>query len=93
MTLLNAISFEPESAAVVLTASSGALVPSATIVSPIMRPETLKRRASDALPSTNTSAPLTSAAKPTSKIRIFNTISSTSSRSHYIGYEKESHRG
>ena len=40
ITLLNAISFEPLSAAVVLTASSGALVPMATIVSPIITDET-----------------------------------------------------
>ncbi len=64
-TLLIAISLEPCKDAVVLTASSGALVPQATIVKPIIRDETLKFFARAALPSTKISAPLTSIKKPT----------------------------
>ena len=50
--LLRAISLEPSAAADMLTASSGALVPQATIVSPIIKPDTLKFFARAALPST-----------------------------------------
>ena len=70
-TLLRAISFAPWIAAEVLTANSGALVPSATIVRPMITPGTLKVRANAELPSTKKSAPLTSAAKPTISNKIF----------------------
>ena len=52
-------------------ANSGALVPSATIVRPMITPGTLKVRANAELPSTKKSAPLTSAAKPTISNKIF----------------------
>ena len=47
-----------------LTASSGALVPRATIVRPMIRPGTWKFFARAELPSTNQSAPLIRAKKP-----------------------------
>ena len=74
-TLLSAISFEPLRAAEVLTASSGALVPNATIVSPIMTDGTLNIAAIDELPSTKRSAPFTKATNPATSRIIFNTIS------------------
>ena len=58
------ISAFPFSAAVVLTAASGALVPMATIVRPITSCGTPKRSAIPELPSTNQSAPLTSIKNP-----------------------------
>lgn len=64
MTLLRAISFWPRTAAEMLTAVSGALVPIATIVRPMMTAGTLKIRATEELPSTNRSAPLISRTKP-----------------------------
>ena len=69
-TLLSAISLEPCTAAAVLTASSGALVPMATMVSPITSDGTWNRRASPDAPPTNRSAPFTSAAKPATSIRM-----------------------
>ena len=70
-TLLRAISLECRSAAVVLTASSGALVPSATIVRPMISPDTLNFLAREALPSTNRSAPFTRAANPAANTKKF----------------------
>jgi len=67
-TLLTEISLDPCSAAETLTASSGALVPSATIVSPIITDGTLRFFAASELPLTNISAPLISAIKPISSI-------------------------
>ena len=66
-TLPTAISFAPSSAAVTLTASSGADVPNATIVSPMMSGDTPRRRARPDAPETNQSAPLTSRAKPATR--------------------------
>ena len=74
-TLLTAISLLPLSAAEVLTASSGALVPSATIVRPMITDGTLNSAASDELPSTNISAPLISAIKPSISRTTCKTIS------------------
>ena len=71
VTLLRAISFAPLSAAEVLTASSGALVPIATIVRPMITPGTLKFFARAELPSTKKSAPLIRARKPTASRSIF----------------------
>ena len=65
MTLPSTISPELESNPLTLTANSGALVPNATIVSPINILETLKFNATFDAPSTNRSAPLISTAKPT----------------------------
>lgn len=63
-TLLSAISLEPQRAAEVLTANSGALVPKATMVSPMISPGTLKFLARAELPSTKRSAPFIKAANP-----------------------------
>ena len=62
--LLIAISLEPAIAADTLTASSGALVPIATIVRPMTTPGTFNFPATAELPSTKKSAPFTSAANP-----------------------------
>ena len=74
VTLLSAISLEPLIAAEVLTASSGALVPIATMVNPIITPGTLKVRASEELPSTKKSAPFISVANPTARNKMFRKI-------------------
>ena len=66
-TLLKAISLLPEKAAVMLTAASGALVPIATIVKPIIRLGICRARAKEDAASTNQPAPLSSKAKPNSK--------------------------
>ena len=50
-----------------LTAASGALVPIATIVKPIIRLGICRARAKEDAASTNHPAPLTSKAKPNSK--------------------------
>ena len=71
-TLLTDISFAPSIAAVKLTASSGALVPKATIVSPMIRDGTFRFFATSELPSTNQSAPLTRAINPSIKINMLN---------------------
>ena len=71
VTLLRAISFAPLTAAEVLTANSGALVPNATMVSPMITLGTRKVRAKAELPSTKKSAPLISATKPSSSNTIF----------------------
>ena len=63
-TFPRAISLLPFKAAVTLTASSGALVPKATMVSPIIREGILRRLAIEEAPSTNKSAPLTSNKNP-----------------------------
>ena len=63
-TLPTAISLAPWSAAVTLTASSGAEVPNATMVRPTSSGDTPSRRASADAPATNLSAPHTSSAKP-----------------------------
>ena len=73
-TLLKAISLAPSIAASVLTASSGALVPIATIVSPMIIADTRKTLARAALPSTKMSAPLISATKPAARISRFRKI-------------------
>ena len=73
-TLLIAISLEPWRAAVTLTATSGALVPSATIVKPIIKLGTLKFLARAELPSTKKSAPLIKAIKPMININIHKNI-------------------
>jgi hypothetical protein len=67
-TLPTAISLEFLRAAFILTAVSGELVPKATIVSPTRIEGTLKILAMEDEPSTKKSAPLTSKAKPISKI-------------------------
>lgn len=64
MILLIAISLLPESAAFMLTEASGALVPIATIVRPIITLGTLRILAREELPSTKKSAPLIKSAKP-----------------------------
>ena len=61
----------PIGAAEVLTANSGALVPNATMVSPMITLGTRKVRAKAELPSTKKSAPLISATKPSSSNTIF----------------------
>ena len=58
------ISALPLTAAAILTAASGALVPIATIVRPITSCGMPKRMAIPAAPSTNQSAPLPSITKP-----------------------------
>ena len=63
-TLPSAISFWPLNAAVILTAASGALVPKATIVSPIIKLGILKKRAMEELPLTKKSAPFTKNTNP-----------------------------
>ena len=65
MTLLRAISLLPLSAALMLTEASGALVPMATIVSPMITLGTRRSRAREELPSTKKSAPLIRSTKPT----------------------------
>ena len=64
----------PASNDLTLTANSGALVPNATIVSPINILDTLKLPATPEAPSTNRSAPLISTANPTVKKIKFNII-------------------
>ena len=81
MTLPRAIPLLPASAAVTLTASSGALVPKATTVRPMTAAGTRSSRAADALPSTKRSAPFTSSTNPTiSHIKIVAISNSTSSQ-------------
>ena len=67
--LLIAISLLPDRPAVMLTAASGALVPIATIVNPIIIEGTLNFFAIDEAPSTNISAPFISNTKPIIKIK------------------------
>ena len=64
MTLPRSMSVEPEARELMDTASSGALVPKATIVRPIRVLLTLKLVAMDDAPSTNQSAPLIKIIKP-----------------------------
>ncbi len=64
--LLMAISLLPDIAALMLTEASGALVPIATIVRPIITLGTLRILAREELPSTKKSAPFTKRAKPMS---------------------------
>ena len=69
ITLPSTISNDPESNPLTLTANSGALVPKATIVSPISIFDTLKFFATLLAPSTNISAPFISTINPpTNKI-------------------------
>ena len=56
--------FIPDRAALMLTDASGALVPIATIVRPIITLGTLRILAREELPSTKKSAPFTRSAKP-----------------------------
>ncbi|MPM68696.1 hypothetical protein SDC9_115630 [bioreactor metagenome] len=62
--LATLISFCPANDDVILTAASGALVPIATIVSPITMEGTLNFFAIDDVPSTNKSAPFIRKKKP-----------------------------
>ena len=64
MTLPSSMSVEPEARELIETASSGALVPNATIVRPIRVLETLKLVAIDEAPLTSQSAPLIRMVKP-----------------------------
>ncbi|OQC34186.1 MAG: hypothetical protein BWX65_00542 [Bacteroidetes bacterium ADurb.Bin057] len=64
-TLVSAISLLPFMAATILTINSGADVPKATIVSPIMRSGMFKRFASPDAPSTNQLAAVIKRMKPT----------------------------
>jgi hypothetical protein len=64
MTLPKTSPFDWSIAALMLTASSGALVPKATKVKPITIVEILNRLAIEAAPSTKKSAPLMSNKKP-----------------------------
>ena len=66
ITLLMAISLLPTNAALMLTDASGALVPIATIVNPMITPGTRRIFAREELPSTKKSAPFTRRRKPTS---------------------------
>lgn len=65
-TLLMAISLLPASAALMLTEASGALVPMATMVRPMMTLGTFRIPAREELPSTKKSAPLIRSINPTS---------------------------
>ena len=65
-TLLMAISLLPASAALMLTDASGALVPMATMVRPMMTLGTFRIPAREELPSTKKSAPLIRSINPTS---------------------------
>ena len=74
ITLPKTISPDPEISDLTLTANSGALVPNATIVSPINILDTLKLPATPDAPSTKTSAPLISITNPIINKIIFNII-------------------
>lgn len=63
-TLLIAMSLLPERAALILTDASGALVPIATMVSPMITLGTLRILAREELPSTKKSAPFINSTKP-----------------------------
>ena len=65
-TLLMAISLLPARAALMLTEASGALVPMATMVRPMMTLGTFRIPAKEELPSTKKSAPLIRSINPTS---------------------------
>ena len=80
MTLPTAISFAPLSAAVMLTDSSGALVPIATMVSPTTTDGMPSRRAAAHAPSTKRSAPQTSRANPSANNTNDNMLLPPSSR-------------
>ena len=68
-TLPTVISLAPANAPVILTAASGALVPNATMVNPIIKLGIFKVLAIDDAPSTNKSAPLIKKMNPmTNKI-------------------------
>jgi hypothetical protein len=79
------------SAAVILTAASGMLVPIATIVRPMISCGIPSFFAILAAPSTNQSAPFTRNKKPTNKITTFKNILSTSLSLFYfaVGIKKE----
>ena len=62
------ISFAPANAPVILTAASGALVPNATMVNPIIKLGIFNDFAIEDAPSTNQSAPLINKMKPITKI-------------------------
>ena len=70
-TLPNAISALPFSAETILTVSSGADVPNATIVSPITRLDIWKRLAIEAAPSVRALAPINIRANPPMSRTIF----------------------
>ena len=65
-TLLIAMSLLPDRAALILTDASGALVPIATMVSPMITLGTLRILAREELPSTKKSAPFINSTKPMS---------------------------
>ena len=69
MTLLMAISLLPDREAMILTEASGALVPNATIVRPMIMDGTRSVFAMEEHPSTNRSAPFTRNTKPSSSHR------------------------
>ena len=73
--LLTASALFPDMDAVTLTASSGRLVPIATIVSPIIIEGTRRRFATEELPSTKKSAPLIKSTNPTTSSTIAINIS------------------
>ncbi len=74
--MLPTISFPlPANASITVTASSGAEVPSATTVTPIIKVEILSFFAIPDAPSTKKSAPFTKRTKPKSNKNTFKTIS------------------
>ena len=75
MTLLIAIPLIPRKDAEMLTAHSGALVPMATMVIPMIKTGTLNFFATEPLPSTKKSAPLTNSINPIMTPTIANIIS------------------
>ena len=75
MTLPRSISVFPEISADIETASSGAPVPKATMVRPIICFDTLKFEATLEAPDTNQSAPLMRSMNPTMSIMICRNIS------------------
>ena len=69
-TLPKAISLLPFKAAEILTTNSGNEVPKATMVKPIIKSDTFKRRAITEAPSTNLSAPKIRATNPNTRNKI-----------------------
>ena len=82
------ISALPFKAAEILTAASGALVPIATMVSPIISWGILNLLAMPAAPSTNQSAPFTSSTNPKASINKFHKISISNSFRFLQGIKK-----
>ena len=86
MTLLIAIPLLPCKDAEILTAHSGALVPIATMVIPMINTGTLNFFATEPLPSTKKSAPLTNSTNPIMTPIIANIISIFLSCLHLFHY-------